>query len=155
MAEIKNSFVSNGSINPGAPEYGIPRNPGNTRPQEPITNTPGHNTPISSGSNTSLNVTGINVNGVSEIQNAIDTYKNSIIKLTNIAVTTKEIQNAIKGAAVEAQVTVLAETVQQQVVNLMSTLDNFKAKLDTVKATYKSNDDSSTSVSGVINSIKS
>ena len=104
---------------------------------------------------TSINVTGINVNGVSEIQTAIDTYKNAIIKSTNINATTKEIQNAIKGATVEAQVSALAAAIQAKSVALMATLDEYKATLDEVKSTYKRNDESSTSVSNVTDSIKS
>ena len=102
-----------------------------------------------------VNVTGFNKNGVTAMKDAIATYKNSLKKATNINVTNTEIQKAIKGTNVEAQVDTLAKTINTEVTALFNQLDAFSNKIDEVASAYESNDSTATAISDVTKSIKS
>lgn len=100
-------------------------------------------------------ITGINTAGIAKMQQAVQDYKNSLVKLTNISASKAEIQAAIKGTSVEAQATQLINTIDSQITALFNSLDGFQNKISSLANNYTKYDTSSNVIKDVSSSIKS
>ncbi|MCX4248768.1 MAG: hypothetical protein OSJ65_03280 [Bacilli bacterium] len=100
-------------------------------------------------------ITGINTAGIAKMQQAVQDYKNSLVKLTNISASKAEIQAAIKGTSVEAQATQLVQTIDSQITALFSSLDGFQNKIASLASNYTKYDTSSNVIKDVTSSMKS
>jgi Mg2+ and Co2+ transporter CorA len=100
-------------------------------------------------------ITGINTAGIAKMQQAVQDYKNSLVKLTNISASKSEIQAAIKGTSVEAQATTLINTIDQQITVLFQSLDRFQNRISTLASNYSKYDTSSNVIRDVSDSVKS
>lgn len=100
-------------------------------------------------------ITGINTAGITKMQQAVQDYKNSLVKLTNISATKAEIQAAIKGTSVEAQALALFTTIDSQISGLFKSLDQFQNRIASLANNYSKFDTSSNTISDATKSVKS
>lgn len=105
--------------------------------------------------NNTFSLRGININNIAIIKNAIDQYKNVLIKATAISASKSNVEKAIKGTNVEAQIKIISDVIDAKITNMFQELDKFKSVLDEVVIAYKKQDTSSNIASGATSIIKS
>jgi len=101
------------------------------------------------------NVVGINKAGLDKIKIAIADYIKAVKNASTIEATEKQIQQAIKGSNVEAQVKALALKVDQSIDQVINTVETFSNKIDTVKENYEKYDSSSSAIQNATKNFKS
>ena len=106
-----------------------------------------------------FDTTGINTANIGKMQNAIDTWAKEIEgKNVKLAVSSKKVAKAVKGANQQAAIKKLCQACDSYAKTLTSQLKVYKGRLTDVKTAYEKNDTSSTAISDVtaqINNLKS
>lgn len=96
---------------------------------------------------------GLNTSKIEEMKQAIKDYKQSVDGISHVSASAKDVQKAIKGTTVENDIKTLTDALYNSANSLLATLDRYVTILDEAAAAYKANDESSTSIKNVTDTI--
>lgn len=87
-------------------------------------------------------IKGLNTGGIPKMKTAIETYKKAIVPgVEGVGISVSAVTKYLKGSKTVPAITEMGKAIKSEVGELLTMLDEFNGKLDSVKAAYAAYDE--------------